>query len=108
MPTTNPWPLSKSNVVGQLRLRDIEETLSLGKKSLFLLSQNMERFRKRSLAWCYTMVNLEFGHATLRAELREIVRVKNPHYPMAEKSEEETQDLHLTWCYETFQVMFEV
>ncbi|KAG5571244.1 hypothetical protein H5410_061010 [Solanum commersonii] len=58
----------------------------------------MERFWKRYLAWCYGMVNLEFGIPTLRAEMGEIVRVKTPNYPMVEKSEEESHDLNLAWC----------
>uniref|UniRef100_M1DAS5 Uncharacterized protein n=1 Tax=Solanum tuberosum TaxID=4113 RepID=M1DAS5_SOLTU len=44
------------------------------------------------------MVDLEFGIPTRRAEMREIVRVKTPHYPMAEKSKEESHDLNLAWC----------
>ncbi|KAG5571144.1 hypothetical protein H5410_060910 [Solanum commersonii] len=70
IPIIDPSPLSESNVISQLRLRDVEEKLSWGKKSLCLLSQKMERFQKRYLAQCYGMVELEFGLATLRAEVR--------------------------------------
>ncbi|KAK6789379.1 hypothetical protein RDI58_013178 [Solanum bulbocastanum] len=40
--------------------------------------------------------------------LRKTVGVETPPYPMAGKSEEESQNLHLAWCYEMVQLEFEI
>ncbi|KAG5572365.1 hypothetical protein H5410_062131 [Solanum commersonii] len=63
---------NESNVIGQLRLKDVDEKLTLGKKAPFLLSQQMERFRKRHLARCYVMVDLEYGLTTLRIKVEKV------------------------------------
>lgn len=40
--------------------------------------------------------------------MRKPIGVEAPPYPMAEKTEEESHNLHLSWCYEIVKLKFEI
>jgi len=68
----------------------------------------MESFLEKYRARCYNLFHFEMKLTTIKAKMIRTMKVKNPHYPMDEKSEKEFHDLHLAWCDETSQFMLEV
>ncbi|KAK6782160.1 hypothetical protein RDI58_019956 [Solanum bulbocastanum] len=84
---------------------DMHNRLMCCKEILHIYSLAMESFLEKYRAQCYNLLHFEMRLTTLRAKMRRTMKVKNPHYPIAEKSEEDSHDLHLAWCDETSQFM---